>query len=442
MAFEDDEQSKHAGRPVELFKYEGTYDDYFYTSGPEEVTYLGDLYVPIATKRSTINVATQNDDNSEVTIELPVSSQLIAVYGFQIAPPDLTLTIYRGHNGDYIRAWSGNVENIQVVKGTATVRVPSDLAAALNADFPNVYYQGPCNHALFDDRCGILYGDWSFATEVAAVDATVVTLDGIGTLDGELVGGDAVLASGERRMIVSQAGNVITVNYPFAQIAINDVITIAAGCDLAWAGDCATRFDNQERNGGFPFIPPKNIFEKGLEPGKDVADVACNPYIPEFEGWYYKFVLDNSGVNCANCVGWADHGGPLVRMAVSAILNPLPGETGTPVPADELFLHTSGTGNINYGVGGGEWTPFTYVITDCDHVEVFCYFNPSGMDWSQFGFRWNGLDWFYNAPDDADYNMVGKYWYEPNYRSHGSIAGNPSTIATEYIDSVSVPAES
>ena len=277
MAFIDDEQSKHDGRPVELFKYEGTYDNYFYTSGPEQITYLGDDYIPIATKRSALNVQTQNEDSSEVTIELPVSSQLIAVYGFQIAPPDLKLTIYRGHNGDYVRAWSGNVENIQVAKGTASVRVPSDLAAALNADLPNVYYQGPCNHALFDARCGVSYAAWSFETEVVLAASKVITLAGIGTLDGKLIGGDAVLASGERRMIVTQIGNVITVNYPFAQIAPTDIITIAAGCDLAWAGDCDTRFNNQERFGGFPFIPPKNIFSTGLEPGKDVADLSCAP---------------------------------------------------------------------------------------------------------------------------------------------------------------------
>lgn len=302
MPFADDEQSKHAGRPVELFKYEGTYDDYFYTSGPEQIEYpaaSGIFYVPIATKRSAINVATQNDDNAEVTIELPVSSQLISVYGFQIAPPDLKLTIYRGHNGDFVRAWSGNVENIQVVKGTATIRVPSDLAAALNADFPNVYYQGPCNHALFDARCGVDYNDWSFATEVAALDGLTVTVDGIGTLNGQLVGGDAVLASGERRMIIAQAGNVITVNYPFAQIAIDDVITIAAGCDLAWAGDCATRFNNQLKFGGFPFIPPKNIFSTGIEPGKNVSDEPCLPYLPEYPGWDYelRWVVSQVGGN-------------------------------------------------------------------------------------------------------------------------------------------------
>ena len=312
MAFEDDEQSKHAGRPVELFKYEGTYDNYYYTSGPALINYDGNDYVPIATKRSALNVQTQNDDNSEVTIELPVSSQLIAVYGFQIAPPDLALTIYRGHNGDFVRAWSGNVENIQVIKGTASVRVPSDLASALNADFPNVYYQGPCNHALFDARCGIEYADWSFATEVTANAGVSVTLDGIGTLTGQLVGGDAVLASGERRMIIGQAGNVITLNYPFAQIAATDVIIIAAGCDLSWAGDCNTRFNNQLKFGGFPFITSKNIFSTGLEPGKDVSDIACNPTNNlgfekgDFSGW---FVSPAMGIRTITPNGNLSHGG-------------------------------------------------------------------------------------------------------------------------------------
>jgi Phage conserved hypothetical protein BR0599 len=386
MPFLDDEQSKHAGRPVELFKYQGTYDDYFYTSGPAEVTYLGDLYIPIATKRSALNVQTQNDDNSEVTIELPVSSQLIAVYGFQIAPPDLKLTIYRGHNGDFIRAWSGNVENIQVVKGTASVRVPSDLAAALNTDLPNVYYQGPCNHALFDERCGVSYAAWSFATEVAAIDALTVTLDGIGTLDGQLVGGDAVLASGERRMIIAQAGNVITVNYPFAQIAINDVITIAAGCDLAWAGDCATRFNNQERFGGFPFIPPKNIFSTGLEPGKDISDIPCLPPTAEYPGWDYElqWVVSQVGGNPTVGVYQINYPGVGGVYEGASATNP-----AGPVVAKGSRYDASSNTRVYFLKMKRSFPAGDYTVT----------FDPPNLPGFQ-SYRFRKLDWFETVAED------------------------------------------
>lgn len=296
MTYQASEASKHDGKPVELFRYEGTYQNFYYTSGQKVISFQApdeaspNDYIPLAMKRSGVPQTTQDDDNAEVTIEMPVSTDLVAIYGFQISPPALFLTIYRGHApGEYVRYWSGEVENIQVARGTATVRVPSGLASALSTDFPNVYYQTPCNHTLFDPRCGVAPEDWTVTTSIDAIDGVNVTVDDIGTLDDMMLGGDALLPSGERRMIVAQTGNVITLNYPFASADPTDAITLMTGCDLAWAGDCKLRYDNTRRFGGFPFIPPKNIFRTGLEPGKDVSDESCLP--PIFTGLYRTFVF-------------------------------------------------------------------------------------------------------------------------------------------------------
>ena len=295
MTYAASEASKHGGKPIELFRYEGTYQNFYYTSGQKVVSFQApdegapNDYIPLAMKRSAVPQATQDDDNAEVTIEMPVSTDIVAIYGFQISPPKLSLTIFRGHTpGEYVRYWSGDVENIQVARGTATVLVPSGLASALSADFPNVYYQTPCNHTLFDPRCGVPAADWTVDTAITAVAGVSVTVASIGAFTGKLLGGDALLPSGERRMIVAQAGNVLTLNYPFADANVTDAITIMTGCDLAWAGDCKLRYNNTRRFGGFPFIPPKNIFRTGLEPGKDVADEACLP--PNFEGWSWEWV--------------------------------------------------------------------------------------------------------------------------------------------------------
>lgn len=294
MTYVASEQSKHDGKPIELFRYVGTYQTFRYTSSqapidfqaPDEVA--SHTYLPLNMKRSGFNNATQNDDNAEITIDMPVSTDIVAIYGFQISPPALELTIFRGHNpGEFVQAWNGDVENISVVKGTATIRVPSKLAAALSADFPNVYYQGPCNHNLFDARCGIDIADWSATQEISVIDGKEITLDDMpDALDGKLIGGDAILTSGERRMITLQIGPIITINYPFAGAVVGDNLILAAGCDLAYLGDCDTKFNNTERFGGFPFIPPKNIFNGGLEPGKDVADASCLPDI--FNGVYWS----------------------------------------------------------------------------------------------------------------------------------------------------------
>lgn len=296
MTYNASEISTHGGRPVELYRYKGTYQSFYYTSGPVAVSYQADdeaapnNYVPMTTRRSAVTTTTQADDNSEVTVDLPVSAELVGIYGFQLSPPSLELTIFRGHNpGEFIRYWNGEVENIVVNKGMAQIRVPSRLAAALSADFPNVYYQGPCNHTLFDERCGVDQSLWDQNTTMTVVNGKTITVASVGTLTGQLLGGDALLPSGERRMIVAQVGNVLTLNYPFAEANVGEAIILLAGCDLAWMGDCKNRFNNTEKFGGFPFIPPRNIFAAGLEGGKDVTDEPCLPEIAIFEGWYFMF---------------------------------------------------------------------------------------------------------------------------------------------------------
>lgn len=318
MTYESSEVSQHSGKPVELFKYIGTYQNFYYTSNTTEVEFQGpddiapNLYVPIPMKRSQVNVGTQNDDNAEITIDMPVTVDLVAIYGFQISPPDLFLIVYRQHNpGEYVRYWGGPVDNINVVRGTASIRVPSRLAQALSADFPNVYYQGPCNHSLGDARCGVDMAAHELTTTIDAIAGKAITVDSIGTLDGKLIGGEALLLSGERRMIISQAANVVTVNYPFAGAAVTDDIVLSEGCDLAFAGDCGTKFSNQERFGGMPFIPPKNVFATGLEPGKDVTDDACLPSVivpPVFEGWYMKVIIEwqNPIISAPNLGFWME----------------------------------------------------------------------------------------------------------------------------------------
>lgn len=284
MTYLESEVSVHGGKPVELFRYAGTYQTFRYTSAPKVISFQADDeaeafdYLPIAMKRSTVKHITQDDDGGEVTIDMPVKTDIITAYGFQIAPPELKLTVFRMHNpGEYIRYWHGHVENISVAKGVATIRVPSEFAAALNADFPNVFFQGPCNHNLYDARCKVDPALWSFATQVTSINGNEVKVASIGGLSGKLIGGDAVLNSGERRTIVSEngadeTGQRFMVKYPFAGIQVGDGITVMAGCDLSWNGDCDTRFDNTINFGGFPFIPNVNVFSSGLEPGKNLAD--------------------------------------------------------------------------------------------------------------------------------------------------------------------------
>lgn len=265
------------GKPVELYYFEGEYQTYVYTSceidWPQALEGSEDLvtFVAIPIKRGTMKVGTQDDDNLDLTIELPVSSQLAQDYAFQTTPPTLQWTIYRIHRDDdeLIVYAKGEVTNIKVNGDTAILQTPSILASALDGSCPSVWFQTPCNFVLFDpDTCGVPRADHSVSTLAMSVDGRAIGVQSDGGFpDGYFVGGEILsTVSGESRMIISHVGNNLTVSFAFAELVEGAPVEVTAGCDHDWAGDCATKFANQLRCGCYGrFTPPDNPFVSGID---------------------------------------------------------------------------------------------------------------------------------------------------------------------------------
>lgn len=269
--FTDRELSAHDAEPIECFEFVGTHETYRYTSGQDQVTVAGKLFIPIAMKRSKVKVSTQSDDRFNVEVEMASSERVARDYAFQITPPDLTLIIYRVHRGtdlanDWAIYWSGPVVAVTTKEGRSTFQVPSMLGGAMSSNVPSVYYQTPCNHVLFDGLCKLSRVAYLVATTVTQVEGTAVTLaSNGGKPDGFFKGGEVLNpATGERRMIVSHGGPSVVLNVPFSRLNVGDGVEVTAGCDHAFNGDCKNRFNNQLNFGGHPFIPANNMFEKGF----------------------------------------------------------------------------------------------------------------------------------------------------------------------------------
>lgn len=278
MSIDDIEASVHDSLPIELYEFVGSYKNYFFTSAAEPVVFSGRTYLPVpGMARSDVRAGTSTEDNIVCKVTLPVNTDVIADYGFQVTPPRLFLTVYRlyrdqlPYETNYRIYWKGEVTNISIKGRDAVMDVPSVFASVLASACPSVYFQTPCNFVLYDpDTCKVPRAPNSVDTVIDEVLASgqVLKLLSYGAFPvTEFIAGEVYISSqSERRMVIGAdlGTGEITLNYPLGRAVVGTAIQITRGCDHAWQGHCKTRFNNTENNGGHPLVPAINVFETGF----------------------------------------------------------------------------------------------------------------------------------------------------------------------------------
>jgi len=269
--YTDKEYSPTSGLPIEGFEFAAPNNVFYrYTSSEVDRTINGLAFTTIAIERSAVKSGTHEDDNLDLQISMPVSTPLIQKYAFNVAPPSLTLTLYRYHLGtssatDWIILWKGQVTSFTVAGRVATLRVPGVFASFLSGTIPNRFYQAQCGHVLFDSRCKVNVALSQSTTTVASItdDRTIVVVND-GFADGICIAGEMINnVTLERRTVVNNVANVITLAYPFSTITVSDSVELRAGC-LHSAAYCKNTFNNIVNFGGFPYIPNNNPFREIL----------------------------------------------------------------------------------------------------------------------------------------------------------------------------------
>lgn len=269
MSYDSQEQSTHDAAPVEVYKFIGSFKTYRYTSSHKQETVNGETYQPIFIKRGVIKAGTQEDSSLTMEVTLPFDVEVALDYAYAQSPPALRLELRRYHAGgdpgtEWRMIWSGEVKGFSVVRRECTLRVPSAFGDMLESEVPNVYFQTPCNHTLYDARCGVSRAIHTTVSTIVAVDGLFVEVVDDGVADNLLRAGEVVVTrTGERRMVLSNVVNLIHINFPFVDALIGDEVQLSEGCDLAHA-TCVNQFANGDRHGGHPFMPGDNPFEGGL----------------------------------------------------------------------------------------------------------------------------------------------------------------------------------
>ena len=267
MTYTDLEISQHGGQPIEAYEFVGTFKTYRYTSADTNQTIAGKLFLAVPIVRSEVSTGAHTEDTKELEFSVPASIELVNDYVYNTAPPALYLTVYRVHVGlnfatDWVILWAGEVVGFLIEDELAKIRVPNIFTHALNGNLPDFYYQRPCNHVLYDPRCQANRAAFTTTSTIIAMNNTAIQVTDDGAVDGALRGGELIcVATGERRMILTNSVNVVTVMYPFAKLAVGDSVQLVRGCNHSWLGDCLLVFDNTEHYGGFPLGPVDNPFE-------------------------------------------------------------------------------------------------------------------------------------------------------------------------------------
>lgn len=262
MAYQDSETGIQSGAPIEVYRFVGSFNTYRYTSYAEPVIVDGQTYNPIAIKRDQLKIGTQEESQLALEVSLPFTDPLVQEYAYDQAPPSLVCEIIRVHEtdtNDQVTLWVGRVTSFTVEGALAKIRVPSIFGYILTGTTPSPRYQAPCNHILYDTRCGVNEALFRETRTVAGFIGNIVSSDAITQVPADLQGGMIRLDNGEARMITSITGLDITVTYPFSNISVGQTMDIIQGCDHSFA-TCKAKFNNGDRYGGCPLVPPRNPF--------------------------------------------------------------------------------------------------------------------------------------------------------------------------------------
>lgn len=267
--FATEEASVEGSRPYEIYRILLGVEEFLYTSAEDSVTIGGKVYVPTEIKRGAIAIGKQ-ERTKILTIEIVGSNPLALRY---VGPPPgqrAALTISRVQRGDTTSTphliYSGSIKSVTFPKDGqfAEMQIQSAEASSSRA-VPRYTYMGMCNHLLYDTACGVIQGSFTHNGVVTLVSGNQMTISGLNASGLVVKGGylDSPTAV-ERRQILAQSGDIITVLLPFEVDPTGQSVNVYAGCNRVLKQDCAVVFSNEINFGGFAFVPNRNPFTAGL----------------------------------------------------------------------------------------------------------------------------------------------------------------------------------
>jgi len=265
MSYATREESIFEGQPFELYKFTMASQNWYLASGEADRTHGGQTYTATPIRRTGLAQGGEEKD-SGVNITLPRDHAVAQLFVSSMPAAPLSLTIYRGHEGELEAATI-----VQFVGRVVSASFGEDgeLHGAreevlLRNRIPRMRYQTPCNKIIYSAACGVLRTNFDEAATVTAVAGAVVTSTTFGGHANGWWTNGYIEFGLERRMVIRHVGNDVTLIVPLAGLAVNDVVTAYPGCARTYVAACIGKFSNGPQFFGFEWIPKRNPF-KGIE---------------------------------------------------------------------------------------------------------------------------------------------------------------------------------
>jgi len=243
------EESLSLSKPVELYLFEHGQSRHAYTTGSKDYLHTdGQIYKPLPISRSGIT-QTGDDNKSPIKVKLPGDSPVPMLFLTHLPQDHVTLRVFRvnhhsreqyAFNPDLDTLPAGQVVSIfsgEVIQSTWDNTIAELTCAPYSAlqrrQMLRTGYQSQCNHAVYDELCGLKIGDFQETVTVTSISNNGKTLlvDSKAHPDAYYKAGLATLDGSNYRSITSVLGLEVNLLSPFDGIKVGDQIDLSKGCD-------------------------------------------------------------------------------------------------------------------------------------------------------------------------------------------------------------------
>lgn len=249
---------------ADLFRFSRGTTNWFKTNGGDEIVFNTEHYMPTAMKRSAVEEKNELS-KANITVELPLSDDLVQDYLRGAPNQVLSLVIFRYDPAGTATAWKGRLVSYDVRNTTASFRFES-IFTSLRRPGLRARYQYLCRHVVYGPGCDLDPEDFATAATATAITNNTLTVPLAATYPaGRFRGGMLAQPDGTRLFISAHVGDQITLTWPATNTraviasAGSAAIKLYPGCDLSDT-TCNDVFGNILNNGGFKWIPRKNPF--------------------------------------------------------------------------------------------------------------------------------------------------------------------------------------